>query len=139
MGLPATISRGATVLTLTVPPIVEQRDANRGSARAVAVTLGSVPIVQEWPAASGHTERELHLRIALMSEAQVTTLRTLLDGTGPVTVNLGAGSAITAMFAPIEEQSVEAIVGDYPDIAADGGALADRLKTWKARLSLLRI
>ncbi len=139
MALPATITRGATVLTLTVPPIVERRDEDRGPARAVAMTLGGVPIVQEWPAASGHGERRLCLRIAMMSEAQAMTLRTLLDGTGPVTVNLGAGSAVTAMFGPISEQKIEAIIGDYPDVAADGGSLQDRLKVWRASLSLYRI
>jgi hypothetical protein len=138
MALPATIVRGATTLTLDRPPIVKGRQNDRGPLRAVASSLNRKMIVQEFPVATSESNF-LRLTVTLMSEAQLATLRTLLNGAGPVTVNLGSGSTITAMFADDSEQEFTPLLTDYPECDDAGAALPGGRKVWAVTLKLVRI
>lgn len=132
------LTRGGTSLTVDVPPKVLDRAVEGGPDRAAAIGLTGAPIVVEWPAPS-HAAH-LRLRWEQLSGAQVTTLNTLLDGVGPVTVRLyTGGSTVSCMFGPRSEQKIVPLLGEYPEKLADGSAqLAERTQC-SAELVLYRI
>lgn len=123
------LERGATSLTVDVPPKIVDRDGRPDSpqlvirwellegdqvddvrtllgdaGRGAVVSLSGQGIVTEWPGASAEL--------------------------GLVTVKLTpSGSTFLCMFGPPEEQGIEPLMGDYPDSLANGSAqLASRLR-----------
>lgn len=134
------IARGATQLTVDVPPKVPSRFDAGLSDRGAAITLDNSAVVVEWPASS--TKPVLRLRWEALTGAQLGTLDTLIDGVGPVTVKrYPADAGASFMFGARAEQKIETRLHPegYPDTLADGSAqLADR--TWgSAELTLYRL
>lgn len=137
MGVPATIITGATTLILQHTPIVLDRQADRGPGHSVAgPTLAGTIIVQTWPVAR---QRMLRLRIVLMSETEVGTLRTILDAGTIISVNLGGGSAIQCLPATDAEQNIYPLLTDYPEYDDAGTGLPSGRKVWAADVTLVRI
>ena len=112
------LERAATQLLLDRAPRIASRFAEGGPMRGEALGLTGAPIVTEWD--TDQARRELVLVLEQLTEAQTATLRTLLDGTGPVTVKTDPSSADTlaCVFRPGAE--VEAVIGVYPDNAPAG-------------------
>jgi hypothetical protein len=130
-------SSTASSMTLPRPPIVLERQKDRGPATAVAgPTLAGTMVVQQWPNAR---QRFLKLRITLLSAAQVDTLRTLINAGGMVTVNLGVGSTIVAVFAEEATQEIVPLLTDYPECDDAGSSLPDGRKVYAATLTLVRV
>lgn len=128
------LERGATKLVFDHAPKTVNRNAEAGPDRVVAVSLNRNPIVVEYAATEDPSR--LVLRSELMTEAQVATLQTLRGSAGVVTVQLdptGVDPTFYAVFGPDDEQTVEPILGAYPENAPD------RLKQWRAELTLYRM
>jgi hypothetical protein len=133
------IERGATQLLFPSAPIIIDRHREEPADAAHAIAITGAPIVVQF----GRTQQksELRMRIRLLTGAEVTTLNTLMAGSGPVVVKLTPGSATTinCMFGPREEQEVVPYSGDYATAKMDGSAVDPLLEQHHAELFLLRV
>lgn len=109
-------SRGSDVLTLVKAPKVLARFDEGGPDRVTVDSLAGTPIVSEF--VNGQARRRLRLRLELLTATEAATLRDILDGTGPLEVDLGGGAP--TVTAAVVSSKVEAIIGDYPETAPAG-------------------
>ena len=135
----AAITRGAVVLTVTVPPKIVSRFDEGGPVRTISVAIGGQAIATEVPQTVD--ERVLRLRWEDMDAASVAIVQSLLDGSGPVTVLTYTGaSGITCMFGPRSEQRIVPLVApSYPETLAGGGTQLAQRKRCSVELTLYRI
>lgn len=136
----AAITRGGTSLTVDIPPKILDRFAEGGPERGGGVGLTGAAIVTEWPAASHAAV--LRLRWEYLEGSLITTLNTLIDGTGPVTVKrYAADTGITCMFAPRSAQKIVSLTDPegYPETLADGSAQLAARQRCSVELTLYRI
>ena len=112
----ASITRGSDVLTLATPPRVVGRFSEGGPSRVAVDSLAGTPVVTEF--INSELRRRLSLRLELLTETEADTLRDILDGTGPLTVELGGGAP--TITAAVDSATVEPIIGDYTETAPAG-------------------
>lgn len=133
------IARGATQLTVDVPPKIVSRFDEGGPERAPALTISGEAVVVEWPAAANPAV--LKLRWEYLTAAQAALLASLIDGEGPVNVaRYPSATPAAYMFGPRKEQKIASFLHPegYPDTLADGSAQLDERKAVSAELTLYR-
>ena len=121
------------------PPIIEDRHAESGQDTIYEVAVPGNPVgVQYVPSQS---KIFLRLRWEQVTSTQMATLETLRATAGPMTVKLKPGDAttLTCLFGPDADQDITPYTGDYPESDKTGGALPELMKTYKVRLTLLRM
>jgi hypothetical protein len=133
------IERNGTQVLFNAPPIIEERHAEGGPARAHELAITNNPCVVEY--AVSQDKANLMIRMEQLTAAQVATIETLIGASGPVTVKLKVGDAttITCGFAHRSEHSLEPYNGPYPEGDKAGATLTPVLTTYKVTLSLLRL
>lgn len=124
------LERGATQLLLDRAPRVLNRFQEGGPVRATAVSLTGTPISVEFH--QEQDERELPLALENMTEAQTSTLRTLLNGVGPLIVKIAYSTSDT-ITCSIKEHTITPIIGHYPENAPT------QIRAHRAELVLLRM
>ena len=132
------IERGSTKLVFDSPVIILDRHAESSPMTAHELSITGAPVVTQM--VRSQTAAYLRLRVVVLSLAQVTTLKTLIDG-GPVTVKLtpGTGSTSVAVFADASKQRIEPLLGEHPEKTSVGAALDTSLTRYKADLTLIRL
>ncbi len=115
------LERGATKLLFDVEPVILDRNAEPGTttpARVEFVGLDGTAHVVEM--AQVQSKRHLRLETIILTEAQKTTLYTLMAA-GAITVKTvkGAATTYTCLWAPGAKQLIEDAVGPRPDSATD--------------------
>jgi hypothetical protein len=131
--------RGATQLIFDDPPILLDRHEEEAQDAAYAVAISGEPITTQFNRAQ--SKSFLRLRLRLVKGSDVTTLVTLMEGAGPVTVKLVPGDATTiqCMFGPREDQQLIPYNDDYATGKSDGSAVDPIFTQYKAELFLLRL
>ena len=132
------IERGATRLEFSSPVIILDRHEETSPTTHWELSITGAPVVTQ--VTRSQSRALLRLRAVNLSWSQVQTLTTLMDG-GAVTVKVtpGSSSTIRAVFAPADQQSIEAHLGEHPNADSAGAALATSLTVYKADLTLLRL
>ena len=123
--------RGATKLVLSRAPRILNRWNDGGPVRASVTSLPGTSINVEYHQAQDR--RELVLALEAMTETQVSTLRDLLDGVGPVVVKLDPASATTINCSFTNDVEITPIIGAYPENAPT------RNRWHRAELKLTRL
>jgi hypothetical protein len=120
------LERGATQLLLAKAPKQPGRNQGGGPVRASTTSLPGSTITVEFT--QQQNRRQLRLEIVFLTEAQAATLRTLIDGTGPVTVKVAPGTSDTIACTFTEDYEITELVdeGGYPDNAPAGNVRASR-------------
>jgi len=133
------IERGATQVLFNAPPIIEQRHAESNQDTSYEIAITGKPIGVQF--VKSQAKAFLVLRWEQVTPAQVATLETLRDTRGLITVKLKPGDAttITCMFGKDSEQTFEPYTGAYPESDKTGSSLPDLMKTYRVRLTLLRM
>lgn len=125
------LERGATQLLLDVPPRIMNRHQEGGPQRAATRSLTGHPIGVEFTQVNDDPTEEWGMET--LTAAQAATLRTLLDGSGPLTAKPERGTADTfqALFAP--DETLEPIIGHYTETAPAA------ITFWRARIPMLKL
>jgi hypothetical protein len=133
------IERGTTKVLFNHPPIIEHRHAESGQDTIYEVAVPGNPVAVQY--VPSQAKIFLRLRWEQVTPAQMATLETLRAGAGLITVKLTPGSAttLTCVFGPDSEQEITPYTGDYPESDKIGGALPDLMKTYRVRLTLIRM
>ena len=122
------IERGATQVLFDHPPIIEERHAESAQDTSYEIAIdGSVVGVQF---------------VKSQTKATVVAgLETLRETRGAVTVKLKPGDAttITCLFGPDSMQEFTPYTGAYPESDKSGAALPNLMKTYRVKLTLLRL
>ena len=124
------LERGATQLLLDREPRVRKRYQEGGPVRATAVSLPGTPISVEFR--QDQDERELPLALENMTDAQATTLRTLLNGVGPLIVKIAYSTSDT-ITCTVKSHDITPIIGDHTENAPA------QIRAHRAELVLLRM
>lgn len=125
------LERGATQLLLDTPPRIMNRHQDGGPQRAATRSLTGQPIGVEYT--QGNDDPTEEWGMETLTEAQAVTLRTLLDGSGPLTAKPEQGTADTfeALFGP--GHTLEPIIGHYTETAPAS------IRYWRARIPMLKL
>lgn len=106
------MERGAVKLLFDHTPTVLDRYADSGPPRAVEITLPGTPVMVEYE--EEQHQPYLKIRILYLSAAQLATLLSLVQDTGPLSLKTNpTAAAIDAAVASYEVKHV--VGGDYPD------------------------
>lgn len=125
------IERGATKLLLDRAPRVLDRWNEGGPVRASTTSLPGTVVMVEYH--QDTDRRELRLALEKMTEAQVSTLRDLMDDPGVVSVKLHPTVVTTIDCVFTGDYTIEPLTGAYPETAPT------RNKWHRAELLLLRV
>ena len=133
------IERDTTQVLFDAPPIIKQRHREGGPTRAYELAITNAPCVVDYAVDQDKAFLEIHME--QLTIAQVTTIETLINATGPVVVKLKPGDAttITCAFGPRDMHDFAPYNKDYPESDKTGGTLTPVLTTYKVTLFLLRL
>lgn len=123
--------RGATQVLLDANLRIMNRFQDQGPERIDTKSLGGRSIGVEYIQSTD--DRELRVASEKVTEAQATTIRTLLNGTGPLTVKPTAGDATEYTVAFTAEHELEPLIGHYTEAAPTG------IRWWRFEARLLRL
>ncbi len=127
-----------TGVTLDRPPIVLDRAAEGGPARANARAIGGQVIGQEMSLAQ--EKSRLVLLLTAMTDAQRAALETALNTVGPRVVYTGSESPNCVPGARGEHAFTELILPEgYEDVDVNGQPLPAALRLWNARITYYRL
>jgi len=133
------IERDATQLLFPDPPILLERHEEDAADAVYEVSLPGNPIVVQY--VRDQPKSFLKIRLRLLDAAEVATLVTLMEGSGPVTVKLTPGDAaeFLAMFGPRDDQDLMPYNDDFATGKPDGSAVDTVFTQYRADLFLLRL
>ena len=133
------IERDTTQVLFNAPPIIEDRHAESGQDTIYEVAIPGNPVAVQY--VPSQAKIFLRLRWEQVTSAQVATLETLRGGAGLITVKLKPGDAttLTCVFGPDSEQEITPYTGCYPESDKTGSPLPELMKTYRVRLTLLRM
>lgn len=123
--------RGATKVVLDGNLRIMNRFQNQGPERIDTPSIGGSSIGVEY--LQDTDDRELHVRSEKITEAQATTIRALLNGTGPLTVKPTAGDATEYSVLFTRNHDLEPIIGHYTEAAPTA------IRWWRFEARLLRV
>lgn len=127
------IERGATKFSPSREPRVMDRYQEGGPVRASTRSLTGSVIGVEYQQDSDDVYLELFW--PHISESEASTLRTLANESGPVTVKIekGVSDTLACLFG---ELKLDPLVGHYPESAPAPPSI---IRRWRAEVTLLRL
>jgi len=123
------LSAGGTTLVLDNAPKIVNRHNEGGPVTASGYSISGDAIVTHFPQVTDR--RVVRLRFEALTATQASNLRTILDGTDPITVRLISGGGTFSAAAVDSEFS--GVHGAFPDSAPS------RLQYEAAEVELVRL
>jgi hypothetical protein len=123
------LSNGSVTWAFSCEPKLVTQYGEGGTPRSVAISLSGQPIVTEY--LSTQLRRKLVLRWEAVPKADCDTIRTLLDGSGPLDLTYLGNTELTVVPGDSSEHSFEPVFGSSLPYGAP-----ERLNYWKVQLTL---